>query len=826
MDMWINSLEDAMRDCALDGVANAFRHLYNSNRGDEMKFTRMILEKVSAQVPQWNNKYRMSTDIKRILQHMVKDEEENKKTKQMLIEEKVESWQIDYTSVTLGPKIAEGRFGEVYKGTLWGKEVAIKRLKSKLTEKMISKLKEEAAVMSSLRHPNITLFMGLVDPPNVCIVMEYIKNGNLYEVIQNTVITDKNFFKMIVDICHGMNYLHNKNILHLDLKPMNLLVDDNLTVKVCDFGLSKTFEENEKNLNLKGATGTILYMAPEVINGKEYDFKADVFSFGVLLYELLYMREHPETNFTIDDSHAFAMIREPLLNNKDPIIPPWWCDLFQELIIRCTSNDPTKRPSFDYILKIFETVDDTDDWFIQRMLSKRIKSFTKNQETHKDMINLDVMSTLHTIIQSIRDIEACYYTVCAMIDLAHASDSPSDNLLLGIECLERFTQTLEDFNKVLSEKGKFRYFQKIIDSTYTVLNVKDRTLDLLLKTNEIVMKRFYNQGCVTYFMKGVINDSFPDSLHHKICIFMTNIVHEINDKNLHQLIEDGLIESFVKLSTISKNHRSQFVGLQALADLSIRDSNVSTILVQKGIKPVQLASRAYLGAVLRQKPPEQEQNINLKINPDENKSDIRSLMSLSFLRARDRITNMKSPEQQAELKFSRFFLNDTLDDDEVVASLWQILREEKDLDNVSTKDVRDKLEKALNMEIKERKEFVDYQIMSNFILFNNLAIVGQMDPPTKITPNIYLGSEWNSSNKKEMKQLGITHILNVAFESPNYFPQEIEYCNIRIKDLEDVNISKYFTIAHKFLDYAIEKKKVVLIHCGLGISRSAAIVVS
>lgn len=824
MEMWITSLEDAMRDCALDGVANAFRHLYNSNRGDEMKFTRMILEKVSAQVPQWNNKYRMNTDIKRILTHMVKDEEENKKTKQMLIEEKVESWQIDYTSVTLGPKIAEGRFGEVYKGTLWGKEVAIKRLKSKLTEKMISKLKEEAAVMSSLRHPNITLFMGLVDPPNVCIVMEYIKNGNLYEVIQNTVITDKNFFKMIVDICHGMNYLHNKNILHLDLKPMNLLVDDNLTVKVCDFGLSKTFEENERNL--KGATGTILYMAPEVINGKEYDFKADVFSFGVLLYELLYMREHPETNFTIDDSHAFAMIREPLLNNKRPIIPPWWSDLFQELIIRCTSNDPSKRPSFDYILKILETIDDSDDWFIQRMLSKRIKSFSKSLETHESLIKIDVMSTLHTVIQSIRDVEACYYTVCAMIDLAHASDAPSDNLLLAIECLERFTQNQEEFNKILTEKGKFRYFQNMIESKYTVLNVKDRALDLLLKVNELVLRRFYNQGCLSYFIKGVLGDSFHDILHHKICLIMTNIVHEISDKFLIGLIEEGLIESFIKLSTVSKNHRSQFVGLQALADLSIRDSSVSTILIQKGIKPVQLASRAYLGAVLRQKPPEESSNMNLKVNPDESKQDIKSLMSLSFLRARDRITNMKSPEQQAEMKFSRFFLNDTLDDDEVVASLWQILREEKDLDNVSTKDVRDKLEKALNMEIKERKEFVDYQIMSKFNSNFTLAIVGQMDPPTKISPNIYLGSEWNSSNKKEMKQLGITHILNVAFESPNYFPQEMEYCNIRIKDLEDVNIAKYFSIAHKFLDNAIEKKKVVLVHCGLGISRSTTIVVS
>lgn len=160
---------------------------------------------------------------------------------------------------------------------------------------------------------------------------------------------------------------------------------------------------------------------------------------------------------------------------------------------------------------------------------------------------------------------------------------------------------------------------------------------------------------------------------------------------------------------------------------------------------------------------------------------------------------------------------DVLDDDEVVASLWQILREEKDLDNISTRDVREKLEKALNMEIKERKEFVNRQIMT---------IVGQMDPPTKITEYIYLGSEWNSSNKSEMKLLGITHILNVAIESPNYFPQEMEYYNIRIKDLEDSTISRHFAKAHAFIDSAVEMKKGVLVHCGLGISRSTTIVVS
>lgn len=218
------------------------------------------------------------------------------------------------------------------------------------------------------------------------------------------------------------------------------------------------------------------------------------------------------------------------------------------------------------------------------------------------------------------------------------------------------------------------------------------------------------------------------------------------------------------------------------------------------------------------------------------------IMSLSFLRAKDRIANVASPERQAELKYSRFFLTEELDDDEVVSCLWEILKEEKDLDDVSTKDIREKLEKQLNLELKERKEFVNYQIMK---------IVGQMDPPTKIlefpfnnlssttvsvnnningvrmTNAIFLGSEWNSSNLKELKQLGITSILNITLESPNYFPKEFDYYNIRIKDADDVPIHKYFYQCFQFIDSAMEKPgKCILLHCQMGISRSASLVIA
>jgi hypothetical protein len=212
---WITCIEASIRDCALDGVTYSFQHLLNSFDGDEMKFATVILERMQQHVPKWTSFGNFQTDIRRYLLYMqshfktdpTKDKHEQESEEEGLLEEKVEPWQIDFNTLKLGKKIAEGYFGEVYKGTYLQKKVAIKRLKFSNAsdalehEKIIHKLKEEAAVMSSLRHPNILLFMGLCSKlPNICIVTEFADNGNLYDVLQNKIVDDRVFFRMIKDI--------------------------------------------------------------------------------------------------------------------------------------------------------------------------------------------------------------------------------------------------------------------------------------------------------------------------------------------------------------------------------------------------------------------------------------------------------------------------------------------------------------------------------------------------------------------------------------------------------------------------------------------------
>jgi sterile alpha motif and leucine zipper-containing kinase AZK len=119
-------------------------------------------------------------------------------------------------------------------------------------------------------------------------VTEYLSGGNLYEVLheKKTRINPVMLVQMAWQTALGLNYLHlsNPQILHRDLKPMNLLLDSNANVKICDFGLSCV---KEKRAVVTESVGSPFWMAPEVLMGKPYNEKADVYSFGVLLYEFL-----------------------------------------------------------------------------------------------------------------------------------------------------------------------------------------------------------------------------------------------------------------------------------------------------------------------------------------------------------------------------------------------------------------------------------------------------------------------------------------------------------------------------------------------------------
>ena len=138
------------------------------------------------------------------------------------------------------------------------------------------------------------------------------------------------------------------------------------------------------------------------------------------------------------------------------------------------------------------------------------------------------------------------------------------------------------------------------------------------------------------------------------------------------------------------------------------------------------------------------------------------------------------------------------------------------LDTITSKKIRKELEEDLGQSLEDYKSFIDKEI---------LRILGQMDSASKILDHLYLGSEWNASNLEELRTNGITHILNVTREIDNFFPGNFKYKNIRVYDEEATDLLRYFDECYKFIKEAKDNDGKVLVHCKMGISRSATITI-
>ena len=157
-------------------------------------------------------------------------------------------WKVDYTEIRKTKLIGKGKFGKVYKATWREKMVAVKVLNEtrKLGKETLIEFVREVQIMSDLRHPNVLLFMGAcVEPPNLAIVTAFMVKGSLWDLVHMAKPDDyfndwNNRVNILINIALGMNYLHGFNpmIIHRDLKTPNVLVDENFSVCVSDFGLT------------------------------------------------------------------------------------------------------------------------------------------------------------------------------------------------------------------------------------------------------------------------------------------------------------------------------------------------------------------------------------------------------------------------------------------------------------------------------------------------------------------------------------------------------------------------------------------------------------
>lgn len=252
----------------------------------------------------------------------------------------VDDWEIDITQLHIEAKIASGAFSNLYKGSYCGQEVAVKILKDVHDDSsQYQEFLQEVAIMRKVRHKNVVQFIGACTrKPNLCIVFEYMSGGSVYDYIRREgPLRLVACLKLAADVSRGMDYLHQRKIIHRDLKAANLLMDDHQIVKIADFGVARVIEYNG---HMTAETGTYRWMAPEVIEHKPYDEKADVFSFAVVLWELLTCKV-PYSDMTPLQA-AVGVVQKGLR----PGIPANCPKEVAELMQACWAGNPAARPSF------------------------------------------------------------------------------------------------------------------------------------------------------------------------------------------------------------------------------------------------------------------------------------------------------------------------------------------------------------------------------------------------------------------------------------------------------------------------------------------------
>ncbi|KAM0951697.1 putative protein kinase RLK-Pelle-DLSV family [Dioscorea sansibarensis] len=268
--------------------------------------------------------------------------------------------------------LGEGGFGPVYKGALKdGQEIAVKRL-SRTSEQGLLELRNEVVFVANLQHRNLVRLLGCcLEENEKLLVYEYLSNTSLdkilFDPVRRQVLEWCTRYRIIEGISRGLLYLHvdsRLRIIHRDLKASNILLDKDMNPKISDFGLAKHFGANETHKNTTRIAGTYGYMAPEYAIYGVFSTKSDVYSYGVLILEIVtgrknsdFKRSNPPTNLLShvwqrwNEGNALELV-DQILGNR----------FIKEQVLRCihigllcVQEDPTKRPSMASVVNMLSS---------------------------------------------------------------------------------------------------------------------------------------------------------------------------------------------------------------------------------------------------------------------------------------------------------------------------------------------------------------------------------------------------------------------------------------------------------------------------------------
>ena len=270
-------------------------------------------------------------------------------------------------------KIATGGMSTIYLGEWRGRRVVLKELHPHLSgdQKFVERFKREALILKDLNHRNIITFLDLVvTDENLIMVLEYIEGETLESLLEKISFPLSLCVNIGLQISEGMIYAHSKGVIHRDLKPSNILVSHDGIVKIMDFGLA--LREKMRFTDPGVYIGTPGYTAPEVISNGKYSIKSDVFSFGVVMYEMM-TGKNPFEGGTTFETINNILYRSPKPLSKKYNIPP----AISDFVLSMLSKNPERRPDFSQIQKFLKGVN--------TLTRRDISLFIKGGEIKKEI---------------------------------------------------------------------------------------------------------------------------------------------------------------------------------------------------------------------------------------------------------------------------------------------------------------------------------------------------------------------------------------------------------------------------------------------------------
>lgn len=329
-------------------------------------------------------------------------------------------------------------------------------------------INREIGIMIKCKHPTIINFIGFSlqdfnNQDNVTIFMDLAKRGSLSEFLQKVQkglldcsYDNTNRQIILVGIARGMMYLHQNHVIHRDLKPGNILLDEDLHPLITDFGLSK-LNETGNSVSQSQQCGTFVYMAPEIFEGSRFNGKADVYSFGILMYEII-TDSVPYPLLEKGKMTPFQFTSKVVNENYRPEFTVPIKKSLQNLIEKCWSNNPRERPTFEQIFK---------------------KLAYNNDESFDDVYNE------HDVVEEdqLKDEESSYYLddidINAVIgyadEIAENKFTTDNNVPFEVE---KLVKQLKEENE--TTKKQMLQFQKDKEEIEKKLNSVDEMIDKMI----------------------------------------------------------------------------------------------------------------------------------------------------------------------------------------------------------------------------------------------------------------------------------------------------------------------------------------------------------